>query len=300
MTTTTLDGWVHTFETALPGDAERVFEALTTPAALTQWFAEHVQVEPHEGGAFRFWGRHSYGTPDRSAATQRITRYAAPATFGFTWHFDGLPSEVTLALTPAEPDATGARTTVQVRHGFPAPPPSAWGEELVDDLWRLTLGNLQAHLRGGQGIVLPDYTDPNPEVRVSIVIAAPRERVFRALIEPEHMNAWLSTAAEVDPRIGGHYRYGWSYKIKDRDVIGGPTTILDLVPNERLVTDWLDWRGDQTRAPTRVAWLLDDVPGGTRVTLVHDGFSRVVDLSDYPFGWVGFLEMLKTTVETAA
>ena len=39
-----------------------------------------------------------------------------------------------------------------------------WSEELVDDLWRLTLGNLQAYLRGGDGIVLPDYTDPNPEI----------------------------------------------------------------------------------------------------------------------------------------
>lgn len=72
------------------------------------------------------------------------------------------------------------------------------------------------------------------------------------------------------------------------------------MPNERLVTDWLDWRGNDTRPPTRLAWLLDDVPGGTRVTLGHDGFSRVVDQGDYPFGWVYFVEKLKATVETTA
>ena len=34
-----------------------------------------------------------------------------------------------------------------------------------------------------------------------------------------------------------------------------------------------------------------------KVTLVHSGFSRVVDLSDYPFGWRSFLEGLKSLVE---
>ena len=218
----------------------------------------------------------------------------------FSWQFEGVPSEVTLTATPADPDNDGPRTTIAVRHSFPSPLAVPWSEELVDDLWRLTLGNLQAYLRGGDGIVLPDYTDPNPEIRLSIVVNAPRERVFRALIEPEALNSWVASAADVDPRIGGHYGYGWVYKIKDRDVVGGPTTILDLVPNERLVTDWLDWRGDSTRPPTRLAWLLDDVPGGTRVTLVHGGFSRVVDQGDYPFGWVDFMERLKTTIEGTA
>ena len=34
------------------------------------------------------------------------------------------------------------------------------------------------------------------------------------------------------------------------------------------------------------------------MTLVHDGFSRVVDQGDYPFGWTDFIEKLKATVET--
>jgi hypothetical protein len=35
-------------------------------------------------------------------------------------------------------------------------------EELVDDLWRLMLGNLDAHLRGGEGVVLLDYSPHVP------------------------------------------------------------------------------------------------------------------------------------------
>ena len=293
----TSQGWVHTFTVAVTGEPEQVFAALTTPEALTRWFADHVQIDPQVDGAYRFWGRHAYGTRTATDATQRITHFEPPRALGFTWPFENQPSEVRLTLTPAEPDAAGARTTVALSHAFPERLSVPWGDELVDDLWRLTLGNLDAYLRGGDEIVLPDYANPDPEIRLSTVIHAPRARVFHALIDPGQMNAWVAAAADVDPHVGGRYRYGWTYKFGDRDVVGGPTTILDLVPNERLVTDWLDWRGDPTRPPTRLSWILEDVDGGTSATLIHGGFSRVADYSDYPFGWAYFMGKLKATVE---
>lgn len=39
---------------------------------------------------------------------------------------------------------------------------------------------------------------------------------------------------------------------------------------------------------------------GTKVTRVHDGFSRAADISDYLFGWPAFLSQLKTDVEGEA
>ncbi len=158
--------------------------------------------------------------------------------------------------------------------------------------------------------MLPDYTDANPEVRLSVVIDAPRDAVFRALLEPEALKRWVGASAPVvEPRVGGRYEYGWQYDHKGKQVTGGPTKILDLVPNERLVTDWLDWRGDTTRPPTRVLWLLEEITDGvarnfssaagskTRLTLVHDGFSRTADISDYPFGWLWFMAELKKEAE---
>jgi uncharacterized protein YndB with AHSA1/START domain len=278
--------WTHTFACTLTAPPDRVFSALTDPAQLRRWFAEHVEIDPRQGGAFRFWGRHTYGLPDRSGAGQRIT-----------------DSEVTLELAPdVKTRQTGdvqnpSGTRVSLRHTFATRPVGPYGAELVDDLWRLTLGNLEAHLRGGAGIVLPDFSDPTQEIRLSIVIDAPRARVFRALVDPAALNRWIASAAEVDPRPGGRYTFAWKYTHGGRDVEGGPTKILDLVTNERLVTDWTDWRGDTTRPPTRIAWLLEDAGVGTKVTLVHSGFSRVVDQSDYPFGWREFLESLKSMIE---
>ena len=302
----TKPGWTQEYEVELPAGRERVWRALTEPAELTRWFAEGVEVEPMPGGKFRFWGRWTYGAPPRERSHQRITRFEPGREIAFEWEIEGVESEVVLVLETAGVAAENAgsagsagseRTRLRLRHKFPAPPAVPHPTELIDDLWRLTLGNLDAHLRGGEGLALPDHTDPNPEIRVSTVIDAPRERVYRALIEPEALNRWIASDAEVEPRVGGRYRYGWRYEVAGRPVEGGPTRILELVENERVVTDWPDYRGDESREVTRVAWILESLgPKKTRVTIVHDGFSRAADASDYPFGWRGFLEKLKGSV----
>jgi len=293
----TTAGWTHRHTCTLPTSPARVFAALTTTQELRRWFAQGVAVDLRDGGDFAFWGRHTYGTPSAADARQRITRVEPDRLLAFRWPFDGVDSQVTVTLDRGEGERGDPETRLTLEHRFDEKPTGSHFEELVDDLWRLTLGNLGAYLRGGEGIVLPDYSDPSPEIRLSIVIDAPPERVFKALLDPAALNKWMAKAAEVEPRIGGRYSYGWTYRHGSRDVEGGPTRILDLVPNERLVTDWPDWRGDPTKPPTRVAWLLEALGGKTRVTVVHGEFPRAVDISDYPFGWSKFLTRLKGLVE---
>ena len=292
--------WIHRHSCTLAASATRVFAALTTPQELRRWFAENVEVEVSPGGAFAFWGRYSYGAPSAPHPRQRITRIERDRLLAFHWPFDDVASEVVLTLSPNENGDPAATTMLTLEHRFDTKPPGPDVEELVDDLWRLTLGNLDAHLRGGEGVVLPDYSDPSPEVRLSIVIDAPPERVFRALVDPAALNQWIASSAIVEPAVGGCYSYGWTSERGGKAVDGGPTRILDLVPNERLVTDWLDWRGDPTRPKTRVAWLLETVGSKTRVTVVHGEFRRTADISDYPFGWPAFLNRLKSHIDGVA
>ncbi len=298
-----MTAWTCEQTRSVPAAPEQVFTAFMDPTRLRQWFAEHVAIEPREGGAYRFWGRHTYGVPGSAQANQRITRLKSPSLLVFSWPFEEIASEVSILLAPAPADSgSGARgdgtaTQLTLRHEFSSLPSTPRPQALVDDLWRLTLGNLDAHLRGGAGITLPDFTDPRPEVRASIFIDAPREQVFKALIEPEQLNKWMASAASVEPRVGGRYSYGWKYPVDGREVAGGPTRILEMVPNEKLVTDWPDWRGDSTVPQTTVTWLLESVGTGTRVTVIHGGFERTTDISDYPFGWSSFLGMLKNVAE---
>lgn len=285
----------HVFTFPLPSPPERVFAALTQAEELAVWLAEHAEVEATIGGAYRFWGRGAYGAPTRDAATQTITAFEPPHRFGFRWTLHGQPSEATLTLSPKE----GGGSTLTIRHSFARAPGIARAGELIDDLWRLQLGNLTLHLMGRPVALKLDFDDPRPELTCSMLIAAPRAKVWATLIDPEKMRIWLGAPAPaVEPRAGGRISYGWRYEVAGRQVVGGPTKILEIEPKRRLVTDWGDWRGDPDMPVQRITWLLADEAGGTRVTLIHDGFTRAVDISDYGFGWPGFLEQLKGAAES--
>jgi uncharacterized protein YndB with AHSA1/START domain len=290
----------HEFTETLPASPERVFTALTDEAELTRWFAEHAEVEPRAGGEFRFWGRNTWCTPMRWEAKQKFVRVQAPGLVVFSWPVAGCESEVTLELSKDPAEGAGDRTVLKGRHFFPEAPAVERAEDLVDDIWRITVGNLREHLIGGAGVCLPDFADPVPRIRQTVHIDAPRHKVFHALIDPAALNKWIATNAVVEPHEEGRYSYGWSYDVKGRKVEGGPTKILEVVENVKLVTDWPDWRGNASRPAQRVSWVLEAIGDQTRVTLIHEPFERTADLSDYPQGWGQFLAQLKKQVETPA
>jgi uncharacterized protein YndB with AHSA1/START domain len=284
----------HTFKLAAP--PERVYRALTDPTELMAWFAESVEIGNATGEAFRFWGRHTPGTPSAIEANQQITAHEPGRLLAFTWTLHGVPTEVRLALS-----ADGDTAQVVLHHRVDGELPMARPRELVDDFWRLSFGNLMQHL-AGNAVVRPDFADPAPEVRVVMEIAATPEEVWQSLITPSAVNQWFNTkAAEIDPRVGGAYKVGWRYTIDGRDVVGGPTTILEYDPPRRLVLDWPDWRGDPEVSGQTIAFELAPKGTGTTLTFVHTGFTRAEDISDYPFGWAWFLgELVRVTTAPSA
>lgn len=270
----------------------RAFALLTEPAELSRWFAEDVEIDPRAGGLFTYAGRGAY-----VPTSTKLTAFEPGRTLAWEWPLHGVLGYVTATVTPAEP---GDGCRVDVVCSFPTLPPIPRGREHVDDLWRFHLGALKALSEGETDVVLPDFGDPTPEVRQSIHIAAPRSAVFKALIEPEMLAEWtLFGKPEVDPRIGGKYSYGWVYEAEGKTLYGGPTRILDMEQDVRLVTDWPDWRGDDTNGEQKITWLLEDDGTGTKLTLIHDGFGRASDISDFPFGWVGFLDGIRSAVVKA-
>ena len=289
----------HEFTAMLPASPERVFAALTDEAELKGWFAEHAEVEPREGGEFRFWGKSTWATPYRWYARQKVLRFEAPTLLVFTWPIDGRDSEVTLALAKDPDESGGVRTILKGRHHFSHAPSEDRPHDFLDDLWRMALGNLREHLSPSQCVCLPDFSDAVPRIRQTVNIDAPRWKVFHALINPDVLDQWIATKAIVEPHEEGRYSYGWSYEVRGKQVQGGPTRILEVVENYKLVTDWPDWRGDASRPTQRVSWVLEAIGDQTRVTLIHEPFERTVDLSDYPQGWAQFLAKLKQQVESS-
>ena len=190
----------HEFTATLPASPERVFAALTEDAQLKCWFAEHVEVDPREGGDFRFWGKSTWNAPYRWYAHQKVQRLQAPSLLVFTWPIDGHDSEVTLALAKDPDESAGVRTILKGRHHFAEAPTEDRPLDLVDDLWRMAMGNLREHLAEGTAVCLPDFTDAVPRIRQTISIDAPRWKVFHALMTPEALDKWIATKAVESAR----------------------------------------------------------------------------------------------------
>ena len=294
----TRHSYEYTFPVPLNGTQEEVFGALLDPRALEAWFAEHVEVEPEVGGAFRFWGRHTYGTPGPDDATQALVRLEPPGALSFSWRLLERNSEVTWVVEEKSADA-GTGTYITVRHDFDAFPAIGRAAELIDDLWRIHTGNLCFFLNGETDMYRPDFSNPDPEVRCAIVIDAPPAAVFRALVEPGHIRAWFPAPNPVvEPRVGGKYGFGFSFEQDGRKIEPPPMEILEFVENEKLTITWPDWRMDPAVPDQRVSWQLEDLGGRTRLTLRHTGFTRAVDVSDYPFGWQEFLGKIRGVAES--
>ena len=120
-------------------------------------------------------------------------------------------------------------------------------------------------------------------VRLQRTIPAPPDRVYRAWLEPEVMRRWFApeglevTRAEVDERVGGHYRV-WQAS-GERDVGGFECELLELVPSERIVLRWGFVGPDRLDGPVYdsllTVTLRATADGQTELTLVHERLEGV-------------------------
>ena len=152
-----------------------------------------------------------------------------------------------------------------------------------------------------------------PAVRLERIIPAPPHRVYRAWLEPGLLRQWMApgpfelSRAEVDERVGGHYRI---WHAADGTEAGGfEAELLELIPDRRIRWRW-GFAGPQRRNgpvfDSQLTVTLAETPdGATALTLVH---SRLDDLAaampeaaaQVGAGWEDVLEKLAAVAGEAA
>jgi len=133
------------------------------------------------------------------------------------------------------------------------------------------------------------------------VLGAPRERVFRALTEPEDRRAWWGPAGfttpevDLDLRVGGRYRFTMQPPAGERFHLSGE--FVEVIPPSRLV---FTFRWDEPAPddrPTVVSLGLHAVDGGTRLALHQGEFATAERLALHRAGWRDSVEKLRGLVE---
>jgi uncharacterized protein YndB with AHSA1/START domain len=143
-------------------------------------------------------------------------------------------------------------------------------------------------------------------VRRTVRIAAPREKVWTAITEPEHIARWFSDAAELDGRgPGAAGTFTWD------DYGPLPIRIESVDAPRSIAYRWTndDAAGDppaevEDARSTVFTFTLADVDGGTELTVVETGFETTSDpegnLRDHAGGWDSELDELVALLESAA
>jgi uncharacterized protein YndB with AHSA1/START domain len=147
--------------------------------------------------------------------------------------------------------------------------------------------------------------------RISRRINAPRERVYRALLDVDAIAQWrvpsgmTSQVHAFEAREGGTFRVSLTYSAPTgtgktsahTDTYHG--RFVGLVPNERIVevvefeTTDPAMRGEMTITTT-----LTDAEGGTDLLGVHEGLPPGVSTADNELGWREALNRLAALVES--
>jgi uncharacterized protein YndB with AHSA1/START domain len=142
------------------------------------------------------------------------------------------------------------------------------------------------------------------------VVAAPVERVYAALVDPDALTAWLPPAGmtgrfeRFDLRPGGGYRMVLTYgtpsaaakSTGDTDVV--EARFVDLDPGRRVVQA-VEFESDDPRfaATMTMTWAVTPVANGTRVDIRADDVPDGISAEDHAAGMASSLANLAAHVE---
>lgn len=113
---------------------------------------------------------------------------------------------------------------------------------------------------------------------LSAVFDAKPSEIYTAWLSSKGHSAMTGSAAKVDGKVGGKFTAWDGY-------IFGST--LELTPNQRIVQTWRTSEFPDDAPDSRLEILLEEAPGGTKVTLTHTDMPED-QVESYRQGWEDF------------
>jgi uncharacterized protein YndB with AHSA1/START domain len=261
---------------------ERVWKALTDPTTVGKWFEQMSFASLKPGEKITF----SWGESGEIALSEPMER------FGWRWLMEPGSPRGTLVMFTLETIPNGTRVTVR-ETGFENLPESARRKQFSDNVggWAEKTASLKSYLE----------TETMPlEIRRSVMIAAPQERVWKALTQPAQLSQWYIRVEFARLEVGQPVRFSWEPH---------PSLSVAEARGELAVGEPMDrfgLRGEidpPNPVTTLVVFELEPVGDETRVTVIETGFEALPDgarqkrYADNIGGWAIKLPELKAYME---
>ena len=248
----------------VPAPPNIVYEALTDPAALRVWLAEHADVDLP--GKYEFWGRY---TPDGAEPHQRVL-HVDERTIRFAWTVDGVETTAQFELAEDEDGTLVTLSQSDLPSFQDVLADKAGARGALQTFWSLAIANLADYLAGRELTPKCDFT--SAELHASVVIDAAPDKVFDSMIQPEQFRKWFGANVDIEPYVGGRFAMGGF------ELDPGGAMFVEFEPGRKATLRFAD---NET-----TSWELEGSDGKTRLTFVHSGF----DPANPPYpGWAGWL-----------
>ena len=248
----------------VPAPPKVVYEALTDPAALRVWLAEHADVDLP--GKYEFWGRF---TPDGAEPHQRVL-HVDERTIRFAWTVDGVESTVQFELAEDEGGTLVTLSQSDLPSFAEVLADMAGARGALQTFWSLAIANLADYLAGRELTPKCDFT--SNELHASVVIDAAPDEVFDSMTQPEQFCRWFGANVDIEPYVGGRFAMGGF------ELDPGGAKFVEFEPGRKATLRFADGMTD--------SWELEGSDGKTRLTVVESGF----DPANPPYpGWTGWL-----------
>lgn len=192
---------------------ERVWQALTDKAEMKKWYFDVPDFKPEPGTNFSFIGKNKEGQDILHLSTVR--EVIPNRKLSYTWRYDGYLGESLLTFELfEEAGKTRLKLTHEGLHTFP--PIDMFDKKNFIEGWTYILGTslknfteVFADQQSGS-TALPEVGDKT--MRISRLLNAPRELVYKVWTDPEHIKHWwgpqgfTNTIDEMDVREGGMWQ----------------------------------------------------------------------------------------------
>ena len=301
----------------LDAPRELVFEAHSKCEHMAKWWGPRkyaltvCEMDFRPGGAYRLVQRGPDG--DEHGFRGEYREIVPPGRIVWTFEYEGMPGHVSVDTLTLE-DLGGGKTrltahsrfdSVEDRDGMLQSGMEEGAAETWDRLAELVEAMAAVPAAASTGGLL-----------IERVFDAPRELVWKAWSDPEHLKRWWGPndyscpSCEIDFRVGGVWLS--SMRSSEGQEIWSTGTYREIVPLERIVTtdSFADADGNVVSAThygmpadipleMLVTVILEDLGGKTRMTLRHKGLPAGEMTDGASVGWNESLDKLAESLSQA-
>jgi uncharacterized protein YndB with AHSA1/START domain len=127
-------------------------------------------------------------------------------------------------------------------------------------------------------------------------IAAPQEKIWDAIVNPEFTHKYWGYDNISDWKVGSH----WEHREKETGKLGLVGKVVECDPPKRLVLTWASPKdASNPSAHSRVTFQLEPIDDMVMLTVTHDQLDPASGMNrDIRKGWPRVLSSLKSILET--